>query len=210
MEAGCDRVLQPIGKDGWTKRDMQIKFTPDSAPGRQQADHLSADQAPTGAGGAPSNKPEIDIRADIYEFEPFYGMNWDPKQKRWVPESLDPYPARFQEPAQQPRRAPRPTFRSTVGSPVRRKGLSQCRWCRRPPKGWVALTWGLDSDRVECTNEPSASFDEAVKKFYTVPTVIGAGPRPVKNVTDVILDGFERNVTTLTTNQEKKLDPIAP
>ena len=206
---GATESFSQFGKDGWTKRDMQIKFTPNSTVGNKLITFLQT-RLQLEQGGTPSNKPEIDIRADIYEFEPFYGMNWDPKQKRWVPESLKtPTPPGFKN---QPSSLADPAaylYDPPWAPPGQTKRFESVPVVPETAERLGALTWGLDSDRVECTNEPSASFDEAVKKFYTVPTVIGPDPARKEHY-DVILDGFERNVTTLTTNQEKKLDPIAP
>lgn len=193
------------GESGWTKRRIQVKFTPDPSFGNKTVSFLQTKIQTTRGEGKSSKQPKLDMVPE--NFSPFYGMDWDVKLKKWIPEgapkgyknapssAADRTAYLWDEPWAPPGQVKR--FETVAVVPETSAMLG-------------ALTWSVvDGDApVECTEKPSASFLSAVERFYSPPTAdIELDPRREQRY-DVILDDFIPNDATLTAGQEKQLEPI--
>ena len=190
---------------------INVKFTPDPVFGAETITFLqtvlykssSTDKDP------PARLDFLDVEED-----PFYGMNWDAKQKKWVPENTSE------------------TTKIAPSSAADRSAyLYDVPWV--PPSATLmfetvavvpktaetlgALRWGVGEGKLygakydDCTDKPSTAFNMAVERFYATPAVVGPaarGPKGGEEGYDAIVDGFKPNDATLTTAQEKLLDPI--
>jgi hypothetical protein len=192
---------------GWTKRRMQVQFTPHpSFPAKTITFVQTVLQTTGRTTSTPSKKPKIDILRD--EYDPFYGMEWDPKTKKWGPESIVPPQGYKSAPSSATDRTAY-LFDEPYAPPGQVKMFETVAVVPETGETLGALRWGVGKgvERVECTDSPSAEFGAAVERFYATPTAVGPDPGREERY-DVILDEFGFNDATLTADQEKQLDPI--
>jgi outer membrane protein OmpA-like peptidoglycan-associated protein len=192
------------------KRRMQIKFTPKPSFANKTITFLQTWQEIT-EGSAPSEMARIDIEQKG-AFRPFYGMNWDPKMKKWIPAGVAPEEARKGY-KNQPSSATDPAaylYDEPWFFPTHGRIFESVAVVPETGETLGGLTWGVGdvperAKRVECSDKTSTYFQLAVEKFYAPmrPT-----PRLGEENYDVILDGFIANDATLTADQERQLDPI--
>ena len=192
--------------DGFIKRRVQVKFTPNWSLGCKTITFLQT-MLGTKRGTTkrdPSKKPKIDILPD--EYEPFYGMDWDPNMKKWIPESA---PKGFKNAPSSAADRAAYLFDEPIAPPTRARMFETVAVVPETGETLGALKWGVGegAERVYCTDAPSAEFHAAVERFYATPTAIGPVSGREERY-DVILNGFIANDATLTADQEKQLDPI--
>lgn len=208
MEWRLGPVEEADASAGSNKRTMQIRFTPKPAFANKTVSFLQTVRGLQSVRG--TGMAKIDI-GQSPKFRPFYGMNWDPKVKKWVPESIDtPTPAGNKN---QPSSTTDPTaylydepwFYSGEGKIFESVAVI-------PETGETlgALTWGVGdvpdyAETPACSDGTTAYFQLAVEKFYEP-------KKPESRIGeenyDVILDRFSADDATLTSDQEKRLDPI--
>jgi outer membrane protein OmpA-like peptidoglycan-associated protein len=198
-----NKTFSQFDTDGWTKRQIQVKFTPNRSLGTKTITFLQT-VLQTTRNKSSSKKPKLDVLSE--EFDPFYGMNWDIKTKKWVPEgALKGYKSApssatdrsaylYDEPYAPPGQVK--MFETVAVVPETGETLGALRW-----------SVGKDAERVEFTDAPSAEFGAAVERFYGTPTAVGPESGREQRY-DVILDGFTANDATLTADQERQLGPI--
>jgi outer membrane protein OmpA-like peptidoglycan-associated protein len=200
------RLEPPQTHGNTTSRRIQLKFTPNLPFRSKQITFLQTKREIRD--NDPSAMAEMDIRAG--EYRPFYGMDWDPKMKKWVPEVIAP-PAGYKN---QPSSSTDPAA-YLWDEPVTFPGLTKLfeSVAVIPETGETlgALRWGVGKGKgakdVECTDETQAYFGVALERFYATPKELGPGAE-AKAIYNVILDGFSANNATLTADQERQLDPI--
>jgi hypothetical protein len=199
------KTFSQFGKGGWTKRQIQVKFTPDPPFRAKTITFLQTVlQTKGGTTSTPSKKPKIDVLPE--EFDPFYGMEWDPKMKKWVPESA---PKGYKSAPSSPTDRTAYLYDEPYAPPGQVKMFETVAVVPETGETLGALRWGVGkgAERVDCTDAPSADFGAAVERFYATPTAVG--PESGREARyDVILEGFTANDATLTADQEKQLDPI--
>jgi outer membrane protein OmpA-like peptidoglycan-associated protein len=194
-------TFSQYGREGWTRRRIQVRFMPNPSFGTKTIAFQQTKRTKD-----PSKMAEIDIRTG--EYRPFYGMDWDPKTKKWIPEvslpppgyksqpssSTDPAAYLYDEPYAPPDTAR--VFETVAVVPETGETLGALRW-----------GVGKGAEGVESTDETSAYFRVAVETFYASPKELGPD-RESQAIYNVIVDGFMTNDATLTADQEKRLDAI--
>lgn len=199
------KTFSQFGRGGWTKRQIQVKFTPNRSFGTKTITFLQTVlQTTGGTTSTSSKKPRIDVLPE--EFEPFYGMDWDPKTKKWIPESA---PQGYKSAPSSATDRSAYLYDEPYAPPGQVKMFETVAVVSETGETLGALRWGVGkgAESVDCTDAPSADFGGAVERFYATPTAVGPESGREERY-DVILDGFTANDATLTAGQEKQLGPI--
>ncbi|HWG97030.1 MAG TPA: OmpA family protein [Nitrospira sp.] len=162
---------------------------------------------------APPERTFVDIRPDVEEVEPFYGVDWNPATNTWQAESIKtPVPQGFKN---QPSTntdlstylfdepwlmyaGQAKIFESVVVIPETGEVLGSLRW-------GVTKTQLLGGGLDDCTDLPSHGFDVAMQNYYSMPK--GSDPQSPGRF-DTIIDGYDFGVYELSEENKKKVDPI--
>lgn len=147
---------------------------------------------------------------------PFYGANWDNDKRGWSASSSTSMPSGTRDNIA--RMSDEPVvfegqvklFETVAVVPETGEALGAIKWGLSGDDGLIAPDV---SDDV--SDKPTAGFLVAVDRFYAQPKEIGPEPDRDERY-DTILDGFPANdgkpgnkAAVLTTEQQKKIDPIA-
>jgi outer membrane protein OmpA-like peptidoglycan-associated protein len=171
--------------------------------------------------GGSSTNAELDVLTygkrdtETDDFEPFYGANWNNKDKNWVAEGA---PGRFKN---QPGTASDPNayfFDVPMVYPGQKKMFETAVVVPETTEVLAFIKWGAEGDDDEAkpilppasepSDRPTAGFLVAVDRSYEQPSTVGPDIlRPQRY--DAIIDQFPPNGATLTADQQKSLDPIA-
>jgi outer membrane protein OmpA-like peptidoglycan-associated protein len=188
------------------KQRIQIKFTPYSPYRNKLVTFLQTIHEEGGSGQSTT----IDIGMNEEHFRPFYGINWDQPEKKWVPSKegqdvgfrsqpssgADPSAYLFDEPYFFPPPHGR-TFESVAVVPETGEVMAALRW--------GVGTVPASAQHPTCAETPSAEYLGSAEKFYAPQNP--ASGRGQQNY-DVILDGFAPNDAALTADQKKQLDAL--
>jgi outer membrane protein OmpA-like peptidoglycan-associated protein len=202
--------------EGGNEVIMSMSFTPYK---EHRGKTITFLQTMLESGGSSSNA-ELDVltygKRDTAtdDFEPFYGANWNNKDKNWVAEGA---PGRFKN---QPGGLSDPNayfFDVPVVYSGQKKMFETAVVIPETTEVLAFIKWGAEGHDDEAkpilppssepSDRPTAGFLVAVDRAYEQPSAVGPDIlRPQRY--DAILDRFPPNDATLTADQKKSLDPI--
>jgi len=201
---------------GQPSAHIQIMFTLNPANSTKTITFLQTVLQTTTSSASTKNVPLLDIGTER-PFDPFYGADFSPKEKQWIPEEA---PAGFKN---APSKAGYPTaylydgpsvpptqtkmFESVVVVPATGEVLGSLKW---------GVSWGkgegkvLGGEGTDCTEAPSADFGTALDRFYATPKTLDMKQRRAVGDEhyDAILYGFATNEAALTAEHQKQLDSV--
>lgn len=209
LELTTDGLPPPDPDDyrGAPSAVIQISFTPKPSLGARTITFLQT-KLQTKAGSTLSKKPKMDILPS--DFEPFYGADWDIKNKEWVPESA---PKGYKNKPSSSTDTTAYLYDAPSVPPGQTKMFESVAVEAESSATLGALRWGVSGGQLlgaedkDCTDAPLADFGAAVERFYATPTTVGPDPEREERY-DAILDEFSGGDATLTADHEKQLDPI--
>jgi outer membrane protein OmpA-like peptidoglycan-associated protein len=200
------RLGEQRENDNFWSRRIEVRFTPNPSYAFKKITFLQTVHQ-VYPDGRDYEKKKIDTRPG--EFRPFYGMDWEPRKKEWIPEVTGPPQGFKNQPSSSADHAAYLWDEPVTRNPVT-KLFETVAVVPETGEPLGALQWGVGqkAPTVACDDRATSGFLVTLDKFYAPRAEL---PEDQKHEAtfDVILDGFGANDATLTANQQKQLDSLA-